>query len=119
MNVLEKLDRARELLVPVLIHAIQNVRLRDEHFTLKIDFKQKSVLYILYNDYHEYSYQLLISHQALKSIRFDNFDDRWDVPTRPNHVHLKNKSVMESPMNGDPTHDIPLLIKALQQEFGV
>nr|MDO8117651.1 DUF6516 family protein [Candidatus Sigynarchaeota archaeon] len=119
MGAIEKIERARDLLLPALIHEITSVQLSDEHFMLRLDFGQHSILYIRYNDYQEYSYQILVSHQVSKSIRYDNFDDRWEVSSRPNHVHLANKTVASSPMNGDPVHDMPLLIKTLQAETGV
>ena len=116
MGTIEKLEKARELLVPTLIRTITGVHLSDEHYTLRIDFEQHSILYVKYNDYQEYSYQILLSHQGSKSIRYDNFDDRWDVSSRPNHVHMADKTVVASPMNGDPVHDMPLLIKVIQAE---
>jgi hypothetical protein len=116
MGTIEKLEKARELLVPSLIRTITGVHLSDEHYTLRIDFEQHSILYVKYNDYQEYSYQILLSHQGSKSIRYDNFDDRWDVSSRPNPVHMADKTVVASPMNGDPVHDMPLLIKVIQAE---
>ncbi len=48
-------------------------------------------------------------------MRFDNFDDRWDVNTRPHHFHIRGlKSTIESPMLGEPNHDIPIILKLIQ-----
>ena len=46
MNALEKLERARDLLVPPLLYSIQTVQLSDEHFTLKITFQNEITLYV-------------------------------------------------------------------------
>ncbi|MBA7527024.1 hypothetical protein ES705_19197 [subsurface metagenome] len=49
-------------------------------------------------------------------MRFDNYDDRWDVKTRPHHFHKRcMQSVIESPMDGDPNQDIPVLVKKIKE----
>lgn len=38
----------------------------------------------------------------------------WNVATKPHHLHPKGEeTAIESPMNGDPEHDIPILLKQL------
>ncbi|MHA1917045.1 MAG: toxin-antitoxin system TumE family protein [Candidatus Ranarchaeia archaeon] len=44
-----------------------------------------------YNDFDEYSYQIMFSHKSLDRARFDNYDDKWKVSTRPHHFHPRNK----------------------------
>lgn len=79
-----------------------------------ITFLSGYKLYIRYNDYDEYFYQLIFSQKPYDRIRFDNFDDRWDVPTRPHHYHPRGQQLAnESPMNGDPHNDMPILITFL------
>ena len=69
-------------------------------------------LYIRYNDYGEYSYQLIFSQKPNDRLRFDNYDNVWKVSTHPHHFHQRGeKNAIESPMTGDPNHDIPILIK--------
>ncbi len=47
-------------------------------------------------------------------MRFDNYDDIWDVKTHPHHFHVRRlQSVVESPMSGEPNHDIPILLKKI------
>ena len=47
-------------------------------------------------------------------MRFDNYDDRWEVITRPHHFHIRGlKSIIESSMLGKPNHDIPILLKMI------
>ena len=83
VGAIDKLEVARALLVPSLMDTIKSVDLLQEHFTLKILFHQGPTLYIRYNDCGEYSYQFLFSTEEAGFIRFDNFDDRWNVSTRP------------------------------------
>ena len=66
--------------------------------------------YVRYNNHNEYSYTVIFSKNKWDRIRFDNYDDKWIVKTRPNHFHPRyNKDGFVSPMNGLPEHDIPLL----------
>ncbi|MBA7687840.1 hypothetical protein ES703_96313 [subsurface metagenome] len=47
----------------------------------------------------------------------DDFDDRWDVSTKPHHLHERgNRNVVASSMIGKSTHDIPILIKYIKEE---
>ena len=47
-------------------------------------------------------------------MRFDNYDNVWDVPTRPHHFHIRGmESVIERPMIGIPEKDIPNLFKSI------
>jgi hypothetical protein len=51
-------------------------------------------------------------------MRFDNYDDIWDVKTRPNHFHVRGmQSVIESPIRGMPDLDIPTLFKHFQKKI--
>ncbi len=109
MDAYSKLEIARKVLLSNFINEIGEIVLSEEHFTLKLIFKRGERLYIRYNDYNEYSYQFYLSSQLNDFIRFDNFDDRWPVSTRPHHLHTQVKGVVESEMDGDPSHDIPLL----------
>ena len=83
-----------------------------QQYIIKITFFKGLVLYIRYNDYDEYSYQLIYSQKKLDRIRYDNYDDIWNVISKPHHFHPKGeKTAIESPMNGDPNYDVPILIK--------
>lgn len=51
----------------------------------------------------------------LDRYRFDNYDDRWNVPTHPNHFHPRyDKSGSSSPMTGDPDHDMILFCEFIK-----
>ena len=46
----------------------------------------------------------------LDRCRFDNYDDKWNISTHPNHFHSRyDKSGYSSPMTGDPDNDIRLI----------
>ncbi len=71
-------------------------------------------IYIRYNDFEEYSYQIVFSQEFLDRIRYDNYDEMWNVNSKPHHLHPRGKkAAFESPMNGEPKHDIPILLKEL------
>lgn len=83
---------------------------------VKILFHDGRTLYIKYNDFSEYGYQLLFSDQPLDRVRYDNFDKNWQVETNPHHVHPRGKEEgMLSPMKGIPEEDIPILCKYIRQ----
>jgi hypothetical protein len=110
----EKLLAARKILLGRLLSEIKDEYIDDERPFLKITFFKGIVLYIRYNDYDEYSYQIVYSQEPLDRIRYDNYDDLWNVKSKPNHFHPKGeKKALESPMIGNPEHDIPILLKEL------
>ena len=109
LTALEKLQVAQHILFQHLSRQIKDSHFSDEHFTMKLTFEDGKRLYIRYNDYGEYSYQFFLSSQLSDFIRFDNFDDSWLVTTRPHHWHTQDGNVIESPMNGIPEEDIPIL----------
>ena len=113
---IDKLRAARKLILNELLSEIKDEYIDDEHPFLKITFFKGLVLYIRYNDYDEYSYQLIFSQEPLDRICYDNYEDIWKEKSRPHHFHPRgNKTAIESPMNGDPKHDIPIL---LNDQFG-
>ena len=98
-------------LVQAFHQDLKEVHLDADRPLLMIQLKDGSILYIRYNDFVEYSYQIMFSHKPLDRVRFDNYDDRWEVSTRPHHLHPRNQEkAKESQMTGIPSHDIPLLI---------
>ncbi|MHA1490211.1 MAG: toxin-antitoxin system TumE family protein [Promethearchaeota archaeon] len=119
MKGLDKLIVARKRLLNELLTEIKDEYIDDERPFLKITFFKGLILYIRYNDYDEYSYQLVFSQKPLDRIRYDNYDDMWKVKSKPHHFHLRgDKTAIESPMNGNPKNDIPILLKKLlKKEF--
>ena len=118
MTGLDKLTAARKLLLNKLLSEIKDEYIDDERPFLKITFFIGLVLYIRYNDYDEYSYQLVFSQEPFDRIRYDNYDNMWEVNSKPHHFHPRGeKTAIESPMNGDPKHDILILLKELTEKI--
>ncbi len=95
---------------------INSIIFQTEHNQLKLTFNDGSLLYIGFNDAEEYAYQLIFSAENLDRIRFDCMDKNWIVSSNPHHFHPRfHTEGFESPMNGNPETDIPLLIKLIQE----
>ena len=74
-----------------------------------------STIIVRYNDHNQYSYSLIYSNIKYDRVRFDNYDDRWPVKTKPHHFHAINgKEAFASPMIGDPIHDLAIFIKLIR-----
>lgn len=87
-------------------------------YQLMLSFTTGIRLFIRYNEFEEYGYQIVFSRKKYDIARFDNFDDRWPVASSPHHFHPRNnKSVEKSPMIGLPAKDIPILIEFIQNEI--
>ncbi len=112
MDTRKTLEFARKLIINDYNEYIKDIILDKDRPVLKIIFHREIYLYLRYNDYGEYSYTTIFSPNPDDQIRFDNYDDIWEVNTRPHHFHTRGlKKVIESPMKGEPEHDIPILLK--------
>ena len=59
----------------------------------------------------------LFSKIQLDRCRFDNYDDRWPVSTRPHHFHPRyKKEAILSKMIGNPEEDIPYFCSLIKTE---
>ena len=111
----EKLLIARNLLANSFSSEILEIIHDKIRPRLTIKFLKGFVLYIRYNNFNEYTYQIVFSQRRLDRIRYDNFDDKWNVQSRPHHLHPRfTKSAKESPMSGNPSKDLPILIQVLK-----
>lgn len=120
MDPISKLVKARKILFHALETEIIQLNLDSLIYQLKIVFSQGSILFIRYNEFDEYAYQVIFSKRKGDFVRFDNFDDRWLISTKPHHFHTKYyKKVTESSMTGDPEHDMPILIEYLKKELAI
>ncbi|MHA1799818.1 MAG: toxin-antitoxin system TumE family protein [Candidatus Helarchaeota archaeon] len=116
MDPISRLIDARRIIFQALQKEIINTELDTSIYQLKILFSQGSILYIRYNKYNEYAYQIIFSKHKGDWVRYDNFDDRWHVSTKPHHFHPRyNNPTVESPMIGDPENDMPKLIEYLKK----
>jgi hypothetical protein len=79
-----------------------------------MQFTNGIILYVRFNDFDEYAYHIQFSYAREDRIRYDNYDENWPVRTAPHHVHPRGSmDATDSMMNGDPSLDIPRLIKEL------
>ena len=93
------LREARAIFIKLMGDNIREEEIEEPISQLKIVLKSGVILYIRYNEFGEYGYQIM--HSPLKNdfSRFDNFDDRWEVSTKPHHLHERgNKTVVASNM---------------------
>ncbi|MFX0125383.1 MAG: hypothetical protein ACFFAE_17270 [Candidatus Hodarchaeota archaeon] len=115
---MQKLHEACKLLNDVLQAEIVDLELSTAIYQLRLTFTTGAQLFIRYNEFEEYGYQLIISKKKYDTLRFDNFDDRWPVSSKPHYFHPKeNKPVRESPMVGSPSRDMPKLITLILDEI--
>ena len=111
------LEFARKFIVNNYNEHIKDITLDKDRPVLKIVFYREINLYIRYNDYGEYSYTIVFSPNPDDQMRFDNYDDVWNVRSRPHHFHSRGlKEVKTSPMKGNPEHDLPLLMNKILSE---
>ena len=117
MKAIDKLIIAKDILEQNLSNEIKIISLNIDSKQLHIVFRDGIHLYVVYNDYDQYSYSIIFSKLELDRLRFDNYDDRWKVTSRPHHFHpRKIKDAIESPMKGSPKQDIKFLIEFLKKE---
>ncbi len=114
----QKLSVAESIFKSELLESIDTIHLIRRLNRLKIVLKDFSIIFVQYNPYNEYSYSIIFSPDELDRIRFDNYDDRWDVISRPHHLHIRrSKEVQASSMIGNPEKDIPTLIKLIKESI--
>lgn len=58
-------------------------------------------------DHFDYAYHLIRGDQ---SIRWDNKEHFPSLPSFPHHLHDASGRVEISPLSGDPTHDLPVVL---------
>lgn len=111
MKAIEKLKIAKDILEQKLSKEISSLSLNLVYKKLNIELHNGINIYIVYNDY---SYSIIFSKLQLDRCRFDNYDDRWNVSSRPHHFHPRNvKDAIESTMTGFPNDDMVKLVKLL------
>ena len=83
-------------------------------FKMRVELVTGDVLQIrIYcNDNHvDYSYQLLRGAQPIQ--RWDNKEHFPEIASHPYHFHSPAGKVEASPLTGDPTHDLLLVMRFL------
>lgn len=59
----------------------------------------------------DYAYHVVRGNQA---VRWDNKEHFSTIPSYPHHFHSVSGQVESSPLTGDPTHDLPLVLAYLE-----
>ncbi|MHA2362608.1 MAG: toxin-antitoxin system TumE family protein [Candidatus Hodarchaeales archaeon] len=112
------LQDCSKLIFSELQSEIIDLHINKSIYQLKITFTTGSILYIRFNEFEEYGYHLLFSKKKGDFVRWDNFDDRWPVASKPHHFHKRyDAGVSKSSMIGKPSSDIPKIIKFVKDEL--
>ena len=96
MSAISKLLKAKVILEQLFDKEINSLDLNYDSRKLHVILTDDIQIYIIYNDYGQYGYNILFSNLDLDRCRFDNYDDKWDVNSRPYHFHPRKKIGAES-----------------------
>jgi hypothetical protein len=123
MLAVDLVKQARIIIDQLLTSSISSISIDFEDPKLTAELRDGTRVYIQFNDHNQYSYTIAFSSDQNDRCRFDNYDDRWRVDTKPNHFHPRGeRKAIDSPMTGIPDHDTKLLCdliltkKLLQKE---
>ena len=115
MSSIKKLNRAKSILQECLSILLKTLNFEPKLARIHVILRDNVQLFIRYNNYNEYNYSIIFSKIELDRCWFDNYDDRWDVSTRPHHFHPRKKNiVIASKMKGNPDDDIPYLCELIK-----
>ena len=113
--IIAKLEQSKLILEKNLSPYIESLVFEPKLARITIYLRNNVIIYIQFNDFGEYGYSIIFSKILLDRCRFDNYDDKWVVSTRPNHFHPRsNKNGYSSPMKGTPNHDMPILCELIK-----
>jgi hypothetical protein len=98
------------------VRVVETHQFSDRQFALKVraELAHGGALQVrlYYHDQHiDYAYQLFQADQPV--LRWDNKEHFPDLVTQPHHFHAATGSVTDSTLNGDPGHDLPLVLDYL------
>ena len=112
MNAISKILEAQKIINNNLASEIRSTNLNKWGKELEVSLFNGVRIYIVYNDFNQYSYSVIYSESKHDRIRYDNYDDRWDVTTKPHHLHLRgSRQTIESKMIGNPHKDMEILVQ--------
>ena len=60
----------------------------------------------------DYAYQLFDDNEP--GIRWDNKEHFSGLASYPHHFHVTLEKIEPSPLNGDPAHDLPIVLKYIE-----
>jgi len=115
MSSIKKLEESKSILEKELSIYIKNLNFEPKLARISLILRDDMNLYIRYNNHDEYSHVIIFSKLELDRVRFDNYDDRWNISTRPHHYHPRYlREGFSSPMNGNHEHDIPIFCNLIK-----
>ncbi len=99
------------------VRVLETLQFSDSQFAFKIraDLKSGDVLQVrLYRngEHTDYAFQLLRDDKPV--VRWDNKEHFASISSHPHHFHNASGQVESSPLTGDPTHDVPIVLNYLK-----
>jgi len=76
MSSLEKLAKAKSILEKELSIQVKNLNFEPKLARIHIILRDNIQTFVRYNNYDEYSYNIIFSKKELDRCRFDNYDDK-------------------------------------------
>lgn len=117
MDAISKIKNSKDILEEKIGDLILSLETKIEDFRIDLLLRNGHQVCIQFNNYNQYSYSIIFSKLLLDRCRFDNYDDHWEITTKPHHFHPRYlKEGKKSPMIGDPIKDIHLLGELLISE---
>lgn len=98
------------------VQMLDTYQFSESQFALKVraELNEGSVLQIRwYSDVQhiDYAYQLFKADHPV--LRWDHKEHFTALSTQPHHFHSHTGQVIDSPLTGDPQHDLPLVLDAV------
>lgn len=102
------------------VRIIETNSFSDTQFILKVRaelFSEEILQVRLYVNeaYTDYAYQLFRGETAI--MRWDNKEHFPQISTYPHHFHRETGEVAQSPLRGDVTNDLGLVIEYLERRY--
>jgi hypothetical protein len=110
-NLLLAIKKFDEVCFDLILEKEINLRLK----RVKYRLLDATLVYIQYNNHDEYSYSVIYSPSDQDLCRFDNYDQQWEVSSKPHHFHpRKIYEARKSPMKCNPMKDMEELCKFIR-----
>jgi hypothetical protein len=99
-----------------VVRIIETDNFSRNQFALKVraelaDGKMLQVRLYYNQDHTDYAYQLVQNHKPI--LPWDNKEHFPGLSSNPHHFHNASGRVENSPLTGDPVHDLPLVLDYL------
>ncbi len=99
------------------VRVLETLQFSESQFALKVraDLKSGDMLQVrLYcnGEHTDYAYQLLHGDEAM--VRWDNKEHFPSIASYPHHFHNASNEMESSPLSGEPTHDLAIVLSHLK-----